>query len=308
MTWLHDVHAGVFFFLLGMALLLAAMGAGGAFWAGRITRALRGRTAVPVNALTEGYQLVSGTACGPLLKAPLSGQVCVWWERWVWEQTLEISRDTDGDRDQRVVWKERIHDHSSRVIQYAQGFATCAVQPTGMTLTVPTQQRDWTGMQYPPENSIPAAQPGTVFGRKLTQGSKYVVINNKLQGDRFRYLEQLIVPQSPLFVLGRVQRVDPAQWADVPREAADSGVPDADMADDADNDDWDDESERQHAADMRQVQWLVDKEKGRPYIVSVQQPDQWLDEPAQVVKAGWIMAVVLLGVSALMLWARFGVA
>ena len=49
MPWFRDVPVVVFFFALGLVLLLAVLGLGMAFWSGRITGALRGRKPVAVN-------------------------------------------------------------------------------------------------------------------------------------------------------------------------------------------------------------------------------------------------------------------
>ncbi len=328
MSWLQTIPLGVFIFALVMVLLLAAGGLGMAVWTGRIAGALQGRTPVPVNALTAGYQLARGQAGGPLLAAPLSGRPCVWWEVRVWERVIGTYHDSDSGRDRRAEWTERRHDHSSRAIQCTQGFATCAVQPSGMTLTVPTEVRDWQGMQYPPEHRDPPAQPGTAFTPLTQQNSSYAIVGGKLLGDRYRYREEIIVPNSPLFVLGRAERVDPAQWTedieeppvdpallDESRDIATSAPgaapePDEDSPPDTDFEPqpWSEEADRQHAADMRQAQWQIGPQKGQPYIVAVQPPEQWLGTTQQASKGGWIMGSLFAALAAFMLWARFGAA
>lgn len=330
MTWLQNVPAGVFFFGLGMVLLLATLGIGIALWSGRITGALRGRTPVPVNALDEGYQLVYGKASGPRLAAPLTGRPCVWWEVRVWERTIESHEDTDNSRERRAVWTERRHDNSSRVIQCAHGFATCAVQPSGMTLTVPTEVRDWQGAQFPPENRDPPAQPGTAFTPTTERIASYALVAGKLLGDRYRYREEIIVPNSELFVLGQVERVDPGQWirddeeppvdpailaeqeAALEGSAHPASIPAAlDREPDTDafgHVGWSEEADDQHAVDMRQSQWLVGPQRGQPYIVATQTPEQWVGMPQQASKGGWVMGAVFVALAAFMLWARFGAA
>ena len=338
MAWLQSAPLVVFIFALGMVLLLAALGFGMAIWSGRITGALRGRTPVPVNALTEGYQLARGQAGGPLLAAPLSGRPCVWWEVRVWERVIGTYQDSDRSRDQRAEWSERRHDHSSRAIQCTQGFATCAVQPSGMTLTVPTEVRDWQGMQYPPEHRDPPAQPGTAFTPLTQQNSSYAIVGGKLQGDRYRYREEIIAPNSPLYVLGQVERVAPAQCvdddaeppvdpaflkdknspvskdarADEPPSPPDSEpAPTSGLQGDPDafgHIGWSEEADRQHAADMRQAQWRIGPQKGQPYIVSALPPEQWQGMPQQAARGGWVMGTLFAALAAFLLWARFGAA
>ena len=328
MSWLQNMPLGVFFFALALVLLLAAGGLGMAVWTGRITGALRGRTPVPVNALTAGHHLVRGQASGPLLTAPLSGRPCVWWEARVWERVIVTHHDADSSRDRRAEWVERRHDHSSRIIECAQGFSRCAVQPSGMTLTVPSELRDWQGMEYPPEQRDPPAHPGTAFSRNLRQDQGYVIVGGKLRGDRYRYLEEIIVPHAELYVLGQVERVDPAQWAEDAQEppvdptlldpGRDTDLPAPDEAPgpvevtppgtDFEPSGWSEEKDRQHAADMRQTQWLIGPQKGQPYIVATQSPEQWMGETQQASKGGWIMGSAFAGLAAFMLWARFGAA
>lgn len=328
MPWFRDMPVVVFFFALGLVLLLAAGGLGMAVWTGRIAGALRGRTPVPVNALTAGYHLVRGQASGPMLTAPLSGRPCVWWEVRVWERVIVTHHDSDSSRDRRAEWTERRHDHSSRVIQCTQGFAACAVQPSGTTLNLPTEVRDWQGMQYPPEQRDPPAQPGTAFLANASNDPGYAIVGGKLRGDRYRYREEIIVPNSQLFVLGRAERVDPAQWTedieeppvdptllDESRDTATSAPgeapePDEDSPPDTDFEPqpWSEKADRQHAADMRQAQWQIGPQKGQPYIVAVQPPEQWLGMTQQASKGGWIMGSLFAALTVFLLWARYGAA
>ena len=339
MPWFQDVPVVVFFFALGLVSLLAALGFGMAVWSGRISGALRGRTPVPVNALTEGLQLACGQASGPLLAAPLTGRPCVWWDVRVWERVTGIHHDSDRGRDRRAEWNERRHERSSRVIQCTQGLVTCAVQATGITLAVPTEVCGWQGMRNPPENRNPPARPGTAFSRNPSQDQGYVMAGGKLaQGDRYRYREEIIVPNTALYVLGHALRVDPAQWADDsqspvfdPVSSHDSG-PAQDHGDaDFESSDWGDdaddaeggrkqaaarvqvqcaqaEANRQHAGDMRQAQWQIGPHKGKPYIVAAQAPEQWLGMTRQASKGGWIMGTLFGGLAAFLLWARYGTA
>lgn len=318
MSWLQDTPVGVFVFALGLALLLAAIGFGMAVWSGRITGALRGRTPIPVNALTEGYHLVYGKATGPMLKSPLTRRPCVWWRVRIWERQITSSQSSEGGRDRQVRWDERRHEDSSRVIQCTQGFVNCAVASSGMTLAVPTEVRDWQGMKLPPEDRNPPAQPGAAFVSTSMADRGHLIVGGKLQGDRYRYREEIIVPNSELFVLGQVERVDPSLWED--EEDVDSAhgslddVEELGTQTDIDADPlessaaWSEEADRQEAADMRQAQWRVGPQKGRPYIVAVQAPEHWLGTPQLAGKGGWVMGVAFAMLAAFMLWARLGAA
>lgn len=309
MSWLREVHPIFFYFGLFMVLLLSAVGVGAALWTRRLAGAARGRSPVAVNALTEGRHLVRGRADGPLLQSPLTGQRCVWWQVWVWERVVA---GTSSD-DRRIVWRERRHEDSGRVILCTRGLATCAVQTQGTSLIIPTELRDWKGRDYPPERRDAPAQPGSAFSRDLTNRDGGLIVLGELKGDRYRYLEEIIVPGSELYVLGRVTRVDPAQWADEDApddEGIDATVDDVDEADaggemDPDEQRWL-ELDRLMAQDMRQAQWQVGPEKGQPYVVAVQPPEQWEGAAAQASTGGWIMGAAFAALAAFMLWVRLG--
>lgn len=338
MSWLQEVPVVVFAFALGLALLLAAIGLGMAFWSSRITGALRGRTPVPVNSLSEGYHLAYGKVTGPMLKSPLTRRPCVWWSVRVWEREIVTRRNSDSARERHVDWVERRHDQSSRVIMCTQGFINCSVQPSGMTLVVPTEVRDWQGLKLPPEDRNPPAQPGTAFASTSLADRGYLIVGGKLQGDRYRYREEIIVPNSELYVLGQVERVDQRQWTedDEPppdplvlegqgsyeseEESADSASAslgnkakfEADIEQDVEASGqysgWSEEADRQEAADMRQAQWMIGPQKGQPYIVAVQAPEHWVGMPQLAGKGGWVIGVAFSALAAFMIWVRFGAA
>lgn len=336
MSWLHEIPIVVFAFALGLVLLLAAIGFGMAIWSSRITGALRGRTPVPVNSLTEGYHLVYGKATGPMLKSPLTRKPCVWWSVRVWEREIVTRQRTDDSgRERHVDWVERRHEKSSRVVQCTQGFVNCAVAPSGMTLVVPTEVRDWQGLKLPPEDRDPPAQPGAAFTSTSLADRGYLIAGGKLQGDRYRYREEIIAPNSELFVLGQVERVDQRLWAEdeepppdplilagqgsptLKYENADSAHASLDEAAKfgADTEDdveapgqysgWSEESDRQEAADLQQVQWRIGPQKGQPYIVAVQAPEHWVGTPQMAGKGGWVIGVAFAVLAAFMIWARF---
>ena len=338
MSWLHEVPIVVFAFALGLALLLAAIGFGMAIWSSRITGALRGRTPVPVNSLTEGYHLAYGKATGPMLKSPLTRRPCVWWSVRVWEREIVTRQNSDSARERHVDWVERRHDKSSRVVMCTQGFVNCAVQPSGMTLVVPTEVRDWQGKKLPPEDRDPPAQPGTAFASTSLADRGYLIVGGKLQGDRYRYREEIIVPNSELFVLGQVERVNQRQWAEDEEPPPDpsilagqgSHVSDEENTDaapapfdeaakfaaDIEEDveapgqysGWSEEADRRGAAVMRQAQWVIGPQKGKPYIVAVQAPEHWVGMPQLAGKGGWVIGVAFAALAGFMIWARFGAA
>ena len=334
MTWLANVNAVVFYGALVMVALLAAMFLFVALRTGQIAGAAGQRQAVPVNALSEGVQLMRGRATGPLLKAPLSGRPCVWWEVWVWERVQRPLHEREGPGD-NVHWAERRHEHSSRPIQCVQGTVTCAVLPDGITHMVPTEVRDWTGQHDPPQEPAPAARPGSAFSVDLTPARlPAAVVLGKLQGVRYRYLEQIITPGSQLHVLGQVERIDPQEWSDEeppvdpqllkawqdsagPPDKARNAAPQAPEppggAPDtvAQDKQWAADivaQQEQRAADMRAAQWQIHRPRGEPYIVSTQPPAEWIGEQRQASTGGWIMGALFAALAAFMLWARLGAA
>lgn len=304
MSFLQSTSNTAFFIALGIVVLLSGIGFGIVAWVGRLTGALRGREPVPINMLTEGYLLARGKASGRTLRAPLSGRPCVWWEMKVWERRIEIDRQASSDEpDRRASWTLLRHDVSRRPIHCTQGFVTCTVQPDGMTLTVPSEVRDWKGKQYPPENRDPPVQPGSAFSYRQVHDTGFTIVGGKLLGDRYRYVELLIAPNAELFVLGRVERVaaragTASTHVDAPAHEGGSVAP-FEQAQGEEN-----EAE-QMSPSMREVQWRIAPEKGRPYIVATQPPEQWMATIQLASQGGLIVGTVTAALAAFMLWARY---
>ena len=292
----------LFWFAFAMVSLFAFAFVAAAVKSWRIQRGTGGRRPVSVNSLTEGYQLVRGKTIGPRLKSPLTGRDCVWWS-----VKVRVIDRINGE----IKEVEVRDDQSTVMILCSEGFGTAAIEPTGTTLRIGSEVRDWIGEHYPPEHTNVTATPGSLDAESLpmnvadwTAGRKASVDGQMVSSKRYRYREMIIVPDSDLFVLGKVSRNelqpelddDEDEFED-DSEGDDEGGVDGDggKIEDADG----------YARQLREAQWIIEPERPKPYIISVLSPDAWgADNRKNLLRFG-IPGLLLLVLDAYLLWVRF---
>jgi hypothetical protein len=151
-----------------------------------------------------------------------------------------------------------------------------------------------------PEPGIPAggrARPGDPHGQPGTFGP------------RFRYVEQIIEKDAPIFALGEVTRVDRALYED----EEDDGDPGEDDLGVEDGDGWQPEPNRLGlvptadavvAADMARATWTIGAAKGQPFLVSTEHPEAVSAEQELGAKGGMIMGGIFAALALFLAWAR----
>lgn len=302
MDWLDELPWGVFWFGWGMLALLAFGSLFAAWWAKRNVKAIRAQTPVGVSNLAAGYRLGWGKTVGPDLKAPLTGRPCVWWKAEVWESVQERDPTETG---QRYVWREVASEESDRPLLFGEEDAVAAVWSWGATV-MPSGWSDWRGQELPPEERNPGLQKGGAPGQGIRHDSQGTF------GPRFRYVEQIIERDAPIFALGQVTPADPTLYAPDEEEedaAAEDGGPEEP------EDHWRPEPSRLGvtptpdaviATDMARAQWTISQAKGEPFLLSTEHPDSVSAEQELGAKGGLIMGALFGALALFLAWARLG--
>lgn len=282
-AWVRGFDHDLYVIVLAVAIIMGAvfaLMAAGAFW---ISRPLRHQQPVAMANLTPGYHLVQGKARGPMLESPFTGRPCVWWRIRVWEAGIEFTerRDSDGEREvhQEAVWREQRHEVSDQPIQCAEGLLCCSVQPTGISLVVPSEVREWEGPGPEPQERNPPMRRGELLSRRSSKVRNYSIRNGELHCENpYRYAEEIIVPGSDLFVLGQVDRAD--------------GTPVA-------------------ASEVTVAPWRIGLAPGgsllrQPCMLSVLPPSQVGGTFSRAARGAAIVAMIFLMLGAFTIWARLG--
>jgi len=302
MNLLRELPWGVFWFGWGMVALLAFGSLFAVWWAKRNVKAIRAQTPVGVSNLAEGYRLGWGTVVGPDLRGPLTGRPCVWWKAEVWESVRE--RDP-VKKKYRYVWREVASEESDRPVLFGDEQAVAAVWCWGATV-IPSAWSDWRGQELPPDERKPEVRKGGAPGQGIRDDVQGTF------GPRFRYVEQIIEQDAPIFALGQVTAADPALYAldEEGEEVADedAGAPEQD-------DRGRPEPSRLGvtptpdaviATDMARAQWSISKAKGQPFLLSTEHPESVSAEQALGAKGGLIMGGLFLALALFLAWARLG--
>jgi hypothetical protein len=299
MDWLRELPWGVFWFGWGMVALLAGGSLYAVWWAKRNVKALTAQTPADVSDLGAGYRLAWGRTVGPDLKAPLTQRPCVWWKVQVWESVKENSQGGST----RWVWREAVTEQSERPLLFGDGKAVAAVWTWGATAVIPSGWSDWRGQSLPPEDRNPELRQGGAPGQGIRTDSQGTF------GPRFRYVEQIIEKDAPIFVLGEVTRVDHALYDD----EEDEGDPGEDDVDAEDGDGWEPEPNRLGllptpdmviAADMARATWTIGAAKGQPFLISTEHPEAVGAEQELGAKGGMIMGGIFAALALFLAWAR----
>lgn len=303
MNWIGELPGIVFWWAWGMVALLAGGSVYATWWARRNVKAITSQTPVDVSDLEDGYRLAWGRAVGPSLTAPLTGRRCVWWKAEVWESV----READASGKHRHVWRSIAEEQSDRPILFGDGKTIAAVWTYGATI-VSSSWSDWRGQEMPPEDRSPELNPSGI----PSQGIRHDVQGTF--GPRFRYVEQIISPNTPFFALGEVTMTDRTLYEPDDVEEEQSTRTDEDAAyDDKTTERWHAErsrlvvlpaSDQVIAEDMAAATWSISEAKGRPFLLSTDHPEAVSAEQELGAKGGMIMGFILAALAAALLWLR----
>jgi hypothetical protein len=305
MDWLRELPWQVFWFGWGMVALLAGGSLYAVWWAKRNAKAIGAQTPVDVSDLSTGYRLAWGRTVGPNLTAPLTGRPCVWWKVQVWESVRETrpGKAGIGPDSTHWVWREAASDQSDRPLLFGDGKAVAAIWTWGTTAVIPSGWSDWRGQSLPPEDRSPEFRQGGAPGQGIRTDSQGTF------GPRFRYVEQIIEKDAPIFALGEVTRVDRALYED----EEDDGDPGEDDLGVEGGDGWQPEPNRLGlvptadavvAADMARATWTIGAAKGQPFLVSTEHPEAVSAEQELGAKGGMIMGGIFAALALFLAWTR----
>lgn len=280
MSLLREAPFGVFLFALTMVALLGGVMIVAALWARRNARAIRGLPPTPISELTEGRHLVWGRVSAPALKAPLTGRPCAWWQVEVWESR----REKQPDGKMGYSWTRVRNEQSDRPLRISEGEAQCTVYPYGATL-IPSAWSDWRGDREKPAGEEPEL---------LSEGTPGLGIRHDVKGTfgpRFRYVEQYIWHDAPIFVLGDFtheragKRNAPARWMAQGPARADGGS-------------------RLPSFVPPELRASFARLSGPPFIVSTRHPVEIVEVQELAAKAGLPFGLAFAALGAFMIWAR----
>ena len=303
MDWLRELPALVFWWGWIMVAILAGGSLYAAWWARRNVQALGAQTPSEVSGLNEGYRLAWGRTVGPALTSPLTGRPCVWWKTEVWESV----RETNASGKRRFVWRQITEEESDRPLLFGDGKTVAAVWTYAATI-VSSNWSDWRGQQLPPEDRSPELHTSGAPSRSLARDTQGTF------GPRYRYVEQIIPPDSAFFALGEVTQTDQALYA--PDDLDDA----EDLAAEEDGPETHDVGwspapsrlglsptpDRLVAEDMSRAKWSISARKGSPFLLSIEHPEAVSAEQELGAKGGLIMGSIFTALAALLLWWRFG--
>jgi hypothetical protein len=301
--FIQQAPLGVFLAMVGVALAMAAVCVAAGLSARRQAAVVKATKAVAIGMAQNGYHQVEGHAeaiDGQTVTAPLTGSPCVWFSARV----EEFRRDASGS-NRRADWRtvRSLTSSAPMLVRDATGAATVHVY--GAEIRAADKSR-WTGGTLEPEDRNPPR-----FGPMESATGLVEVAGGA--DSRFRYTEERIYPGDPLTVVGLLTRR---------REAAEVDDEDDDT-DDADPGDDDDPlpastADAWQTADDERTDTLTAKAsaittasimKGarkQPLIIAATSADTHVYMSEMGAQAAFMVALVPLGIAALVLLARFG--
>lgn len=190
--------------------------------------------------------------------------------RCVWwrVEVWEQRRRKDSDGDVSYDWQVIRDETSDKPIRLTDGTTLCEVFHTGATV-VPSAWSRWEGDDPRPRNREPDLHEGT----EPTSGGARVEVMGT-HSNRYRYLERYIWDDAPLFALGAALPHGGAGAASDP--------------------------------DPRRPKWAIDRQKGRPFLISTSPPDRLADEMSLAARTALPFGAVFAALAVFMLWSRYG--
>lgn len=186
---------------------------------------------------------------------------------WWQVEVWESRREREPDNSYRYVWTLLRDEASDRPIRLGDGRTLCEVLPLSATV-IPSQWSRWEGDVEAPRGADPELHDGS---RPPGGGIQHDVQGTF--GPRFRYQERYIWNDVPLFALGHATLHGAARTAGP-------------------------------TPDPRRPMWAVEKQKGRPFLISTRQPDDVASEHAFAAQAALPMGLAALALAAVLLYVR----
>lgn len=190
-SMIQTAPAGVFTGMVLLALGMAAVAVIAGLKARRQARVVGGTAISPIGMAARGYRHVEGTAeaiDGQTVVAPLTGSACVWYSATVEEWTRAA-----GANARKSDWRTVRSVTSSAPLLVRDTTGACLVRVFGAEIT-PRDKSRWTGESLEPTDRNPA--------RLGPQESSPMVQVSGTPTSRFRYSETRIYPGDPITVAG----------------------------------------------------------------------------------------------------------
>lgn len=310
---MQQTPLGVFLAMLAFPLAMAGILAFAATRARRTAAAVESATPEPIGMASDGYRRFEGKAeaiGGETLKAPLTGVDCVWYE-------ASLERWVPSRRSQEPHWATVHSVTSSAPVLVRDTTGTCLVDSSHAEVT-PTDKSRWTGAgPEPVDRQPPRLGPTQSFstGLEISGGPN----------SKFRYSESRIYAGDALLVVGRFTsgRFTAADDDEDDDEEGDEGVEDGDADDTVDGASAAGDTEaaagrrwRRYDAEREATLWRLGLEttrarigqgdKNEPLILAAATAATHVAMNEMGAQAALYVALVPLGIAALMLLARFG--
>lgn len=304
---IQRIPIGVFMVMLGFALAMAGVLVFAAIRARRTAAAVESAKAEPIGMATDGYRRFEGRAeaiGGETLRAPLTGAACVWYdarlEKWTYSAQMRESS-----------WVTVRHVTSSAPVLVRDGTGACLVEAWVGDVT-PTDKSRWIGADPEPVDREPPR-----FGP--TQSYPALEVSGG-PNRRYRYTESRIYAGDALLVVGQFASGRFTSTADDDEDDEDDDLLDdaaADTGDGAAEDDaaatnawraYDNEREAtlwQLGADVTRAR-VSPGGKGQPLVLAAATAATHVAMNEMGAQAALYVALVPLGIAALLLLARFG--
>lgn len=320
---------GVFVVMVLLPLAMAGICVFAGLRARRQAQLVTSTRSVPIGMADDGYRQFEGTAeavGGQTVQAPLTGSACVWFEAKV-EEYISRRRSSSERSDWQVVRSLT----SSTPLLVRDGTGACVVRVVGAEVT-PRDKSRWTGATLEPADRNPP---------RLGMHESWPMVEVAGGSARFRYTETRIYPGDPLTVVGQFasHKFDASNDGDdldeLPPDpsiapgwkAADEDRDDEDVLSDGDTaDDGEDaeagagdtpgrtwaaaDSARQDALDALALTVtkaeIMAGGRGKPLILAATSAATHAHMSEMGAQAAFMVALVPLGIAALVLLARFG--
>ena len=183
---------------VGTMFVLAAVAVAAAWYLRRGLKRARLLEDTPtslIRSAAQGYCEINGYAellPGASVRSPLSSAPCCWW-------SYEVAEHVKSGKNSR--WQVIESDVSGALFALDDPTGRCVIDPDGADV-IPSQSHTWYGDGQRPTLSF-------------EHGARWSI------GHRYRYREQLLLPEAALFAIGWFQtEADPFDGSDAQRELA----------------------------------------------------------------------------------------
>jgi hypothetical protein len=276
-------------FFVAFPLLAAAVCLVAAFHARRQVAALQSTPVSNIGMASDGYCKFAGTGeaiGGHVLSSPLTQSACIWYRARVERWTRSTGQDDHGN------WSTVRDEESMTPFFLRDSTGVCLVDPSGAELT-PSDKSQWYGSTPIPSDRNPPRLGPTESSQPVWEGNQ-----------RYRYYEERVYADSNLTVAGQFTNG---------RFTSSSDFEEEDDADDADSNTGDHDTDghwvlldKLHAIARETTRARIGRSTGKPFIITTHLEGAHVAMSEMGMQAAQAVAAGLMGLAALMLYARFG--